>query len=130
MFEAESSSWFCPVPGHVIFTCKLHISGKICKQIFGMFISYNYSSLFVSIRKYFNFTCLMKIISIFPDDPADTGIFCKCVRYLVAAYFRRIPAFEIFFIILSVSTILSTSTQEERQKKIEVISVFGSVIAV
>ena len=70
--------------------------------------------------KYFNFTCFMKIILIFPDDPADTGIFCKCVRYLGAAYFRRIPAFEIFFIILSVSM----------PEKIEVISVFGPVIAV
>ena len=47
----------------------------------------------------------MKIILFFPDDPVDTGIFCKCVRYLVAAYFRIIPVFEIKFIILSASTI-------------------------
>ena len=40
----------------------------------------------------------MKLIPFFPDDPVDTGIFCKCVRYLVAAYFRILPAFEIFFI--------------------------------
>ena len=65
--------------------------------------------LYVYESKYFNFTCFMKIIPFFPDDPADTGIFCKCVRYLVAAYFRRIPAFEIVFIILSVSTTLPTS---------------------
>ena len=51
----------------------------------------------------------MKIIPFFPDDPVDTGIFCKCVRYLVAAYLRIIPAFEIFFIILSASTIRPTS---------------------
>ena len=39
----------------------------------------------------------MKIIPFFPDDPVDTGIFCKCVRYMVAAYFRIIPTFEFFF---------------------------------
>ena len=80
--------------------------------------------------KYFNSTSFMKIIPFFPDDPADTGIFCKCVRYLVAAYFRRIPAFEIVFIILSVSTTLPTSIVTYARKKIGVISVFGPVIAV
>ena len=62
----------------------------------------------------------MKIIPFFPDDPADTGIFCKCVRYLVAAYFRRIPAFEIVFIVLSVSTI-----GERRSGAVDRVSDFG-----
>ena len=61
----------------------------------------------------------MKIIPFFPDDPADTGIFCKCVRYLVAAHFRRIPAFEIVFIIRSVSTTLPTSILTYARKKSE-----------
>ena len=64
--------------------------------------------LYVYESKYFNLTCFMKIIPFFPDDPVDTGIFCKCVRYLVAAYFRIIPAFEIFFIILLASTLPPT----------------------
>ena len=38
--------------------------------------------LYVYESKYFNFTSFMKIFPFFPDDPADTGIFCKCVRYL------------------------------------------------
>ena len=28
-YNAFAGSGFCPVPGHVILTCKLHISGKI-----------------------------------------------------------------------------------------------------
>ena len=29
MYSAFACSGSCPVPGHVILTCKLHISGKI-----------------------------------------------------------------------------------------------------
>ena len=75
----------------------------------------------------------MKIIPFFPDDPVDTGIFCKCVRYLVAAYFRIIPAFEIFFIIISDIFIIYKFFQhlfKHMLEKIGVISVFGPVIAV
>ena len=46
-YNSFAGTGFCPVPGHVILTCKLHISGKIRKQIFNMFMSYNYSSLYV-----------------------------------------------------------------------------------
>ena len=28
-YNAFAGSGFCPVPGHVNLTCKLHISGKI-----------------------------------------------------------------------------------------------------
>ena len=28
-YSAFTGSGFCPVPGHVILTCKLHVSGKI-----------------------------------------------------------------------------------------------------
>ena len=80
--------------------------------------------------KYSNGTCFMKIIPFFPDDPSDTGIFCKCVMYLFDVYFRRIPAFEIFFIVLSVSTIFPTSIKTYARKKNRVKSVFGPMIAV
>ena len=29
IYSAFTGSGFCPVPGHVILMCKLHISGKI-----------------------------------------------------------------------------------------------------
>ena len=29
IYSAFTGSGFCPVPGHVILTCKLHVSGKI-----------------------------------------------------------------------------------------------------
>ena len=67
----------------------------------------------------------MKIIPFVPDDPADTGIFFKSIRFLVAAYFRSIPAFEIFFIILSLSTILPTSLYTYARKNQSYIR-FGS----
>ena len=47
LYSAFTGSGFCPVPGHVILACKLHVGGKIWKQTFGIFMSYNYSSLCV-----------------------------------------------------------------------------------
>ena len=46
-YTSFTGSGSCPVPDHVILTCKLHISGKLWKQIFGMFMSYYDSSLCV-----------------------------------------------------------------------------------
>ena len=69
------------------------------KKIFGMAMSYNHSSLCV-----FKCYLLHENNSVFfSDDPSDTGIL-----YLSAAYLRRILAFEIFFITLSVSTCFQT----------------------
>ena len=76
------------------------------------------------------FTCFMNIIPFFPDDPADTGIFCKCVRYLVAAILRKIPVFEKKFYYTFRVNNSSNMYLNICQKKIGVIFVFGPMIAV
>ena len=129
LYSAFIDSGFCPVPGHVILTCKLKSAARFESKSFvcscRIIIPLN-----VYKSKYFNFTCFMKIIPVFFLMTRLTQAYFANVsdiwslhiseEYLHSKYFSLYFRWQQFFQHLF----------KHMPEKIGVISVFGPLLAV